>query len=95
MGALGSAKESLFVLGSSVGRGAWLGSDLVVVMEVGGREEGRVLVVIVRERRGMLSFFVRRMEDAEALVAERRARVSEARGIRRLMVLFSLADWIV
>lgn len=83
------------MLGSSVGRGAWLGSDLVVVMEVGGREEGRVLVVIVRERRGMLSFFVRRMEDAEALVAERRARVSEARGIRRLMVLFSLADWIV
>lgn len=83
------------MLGSSVGRGAWLGSDLVVVMEVGGREEGRVLVVIVRERRGMLSFFVRRIEDAEALVAERRARVSDARGIRRLMVLFSLADWIV
>jgi len=64
-------------------------------MEVVGRAEVRLLVMIVRERSGMLSFFVRRIEAEDAVVAERRARVSGARGIRRLIVFFSTADWIV
>ena len=77
----------------------WKGASsvfrVVVVMEVVGRAEVRLLVMIVRERSGMLSFFVRRIEAEDAVVAERRARVSGARGIRRLIVFFSTADWIV
>ena len=55
----------------------------------------RLLVMIVRERRGRLSFFVRRILAEEAERAERRARRREGRGTRRLMVLFSAADWTV
>jgi hypothetical protein len=83
------------VLGSLVWKGASSVFRVVVVMEVVGRAEVRLLVMIVRERSGMLSFFVRRIEAEDAVVAERRARVSGARGIRRLIVFFSTADWIV
>ena len=57
--------------------------------------EGRLLLMIVRESKGMLSFFVRRIEADDAVRAERRARWSGARGIRRFIVLFSTADWMV
>ncbi len=50
--------------------------------------------MIVRERRGMLSFFVRRREADEAARAERRARWRGARDTRRLIVLSAMADWI-
>ena len=52
-------------------------------------------MIIVRESRGRLSFFVRRMEAEDAERADRRARWREARGTRRLIVLFSAADWMV
>ena len=91
--AFGSPKDS-FALESS-GKGALSWFRVVVVMEVGGREDVRLLVIIVSERRGTLSFFVRRIEADEASSAERRARWRGANGIRRLMVLFSTADWIV
>lgn len=82
-------------LGSLAWKEASSGFGEVIAMEVGGRAEVRLLVIIVRERSGMLSFFVRRIEAEDAVVAERRARVSVARGMRRLMVFFSTADWIV
>ena len=91
--ALGSLKES-FASGS-IGKGVSSASRVVVVMEVGGRDEVRLLVMIVRERRGILSFLVRRIEAEEALSAERRARYRGARGVRRFMVLFSVADWML
>ena len=90
-----SPKESLLVSAFSLGKGAFSGFTVVVAMDVGGREEGRLLVTMVRESKGMLSFFVKRMEAEEALRADRRARWRDARGIRRLMVLFSTADCIV
>ena len=43
-------------------------------MDVCGREELKLLVMIVRESSGMLSFLVKRMEAEEAARAERRAR---------------------
>ena len=64
-------------------------------MDVGGLEEVRLLVMIVRMSRGMLSFLVKRMEAEEAVRAERRARWRGARGMRRFMVLLSTADWMV
>lgn len=70
----GSPKESLLVNTSSPAKGALSGSRVVVVMDVGGRVEVRLLVMIVRESRGMLSFFVKRMEAEDAVKAERRAR---------------------
>lgn len=88
----GSPKESLLLLASSTGKGALSGFKVVVVMDVGGREELKLLVMIVRMSSGTLSFFVKRMEAEEAVRAERRARWRGARGIRRLMVLFSTAD---
>ena len=87
-----SPKDSSLVSAFSLGKGALSGFRVVVAMDVGGREEGRLLVTIVRESKGMLSFFVKRMEAEEALRADRRARWRDARGIRRLMVLFSTAD---
>lgn len=92
---LGSPKESLLVWASSTGKAALSGLEVVVVMDVEGREEGRLLVMMVRESRGMLSFLVKRMEAEEAVRAERRARWRGARGMRRFMVLFSTADWMV
>ena len=71
------------------------GFSVVVVIEVAGRDGIRLFVTIVRESSGMLSFLVRRMDAAKAFEADRRARSSGARGIRRFIVLFSLADWIV
>ena len=65
-----------------------------VVMMAGAREE-RVFVVIVRERRGTLSFLVRRREAEKAVKAERSARCRCARGQRRFMALLAAADWIV
>lgn len=69
-------------------------SSVVVVMVCGGRQVCRLVVIIVRESRGMLSFFVRRMDAEIALRAERRARWRGPRGIRRFIVLFSTADWM-
>lgn len=80
---------------SSTGKAAFSGLEVVVGMDVEGREEGRLLVMMVRESRGMLSFLVKRMEAEEAVRAERRARWRGARGMRRFMVLFSTADWMV
>ena len=90
-----SPKERLLAFASSKSKAALSGPRVVVVMDVGGLEEVRLLVMIVRESSGMLSFFVRRIEAEEALRAERRARWRGARGMRRFMVLFSTADWIV
>ena len=53
-----------------------------------------MLVRIVRERNGMLSFFVRRMKADEAVNAERRARLRGASEIWRLMMLLDVADWM-
>lgn len=78
-----------------LGEGELSGFSVVAVMEIGGREDVRLLVMIVRESRGTLSFFVRRMDAEDALRAERRARRRGASGMRRFMVLFSTADWIV
>ena len=75
-----------------------LPSLVVVVMALGPprpRPAARLLVMIVRESKGILSFFVRRMDADDAERADRRARWRAARGTRRLMVLFSTADWIV
>ena len=51
--------------------------------------------MMVRESKGISSFLVRRMDAEEADRAERRARWRAASGTRRLMVLFSMADWMV
>ena len=59
-----SPKDSLL---SSTAKGAFSGFRVVVVMDVEGREEVRLFVMIVRESRGMLSFLVKRMEAEEAL----------------------------
>ena len=67
----------------------------MVVIDVEGREEERLLVMMVREISGMLSFLVKRIEAEEAVRADRRARWRGARGMRRFMVLFSTADWMV
>ena len=87
-----SPKESVLVSALSLGKGAFSGFAVVVAMEFWGRAELRLLVTMVRESKGMLSFLVKRMEAEEALRADRRARWRGARGIRRLMVLFSMAD---
>lgn len=79
----------------SSGKGGASGPRVVVVIDVGGRVDGRLLVMIVKESSGMLSFFVKRIEALDAVAAERRARRSGGRGMRRFMVLFSTADWIV
>ncbi len=91
--ALGSPKDSSAVVSS--GKGGASGPRVVVVIDVGGRVDGRLLVMIVKESSGMLSFFVKRIEALDAVAAERRARRSGGRGMRRFMVLFSTADWIV
>ena len=88
--ALASPKESLALRSS--GNGAFSGLRFVVVIEFAGRMEARLLVIIVKERRGTLSFLVNRIEAEVALSAERRARLRGSSGIRRLMVLFSAAD---
>lgn len=51
-----------------------------------------VLVMIVRERTGMPSFFVRRMEAEVAFMADLRARWRGGRGSSRLIVLLGAAD---
>lgn len=91
----GSPKESWLTCASSWAKGALSGFRVVVVIDLGGSVEVRLLVIIVRESKGMLSFLVRRMEADEALRAERRARWRGTRGMRRFMVLFSTADWMV
>lgn len=85
-----SFRSPLGPLPGSEGRG---GGSMDVV--VGGRKDVRVLVRIVSERRGMLSFFVRRIEAPEAVRAERRARLRWARETWRFMVLLGVADWIM
>ena len=91
--AFGSPKESLALRSS--GKGAFSGLRLVVVIEFAGRMGARLLVTIVKERRGTSSFLVSRIEAEVALRAERRARLRGSSGIRRLMVFFSAADWMV
>ena len=56
-------------------------------MGIGAARDESEFVVIVRERSGMLSFFVRRREADDAVRAERRARWRWAKGTRRLMTL--------
>ena len=63
-----------------------------MVIEFAGRMAARLLVIIVKERRGTLSFLVSRIEAEVALRAERRARLRGSSGIRRLIILFSAAD---
>ncbi len=55
----------------------------------------KVFVTMVRERRGRLSFLVRRREADVAEDAERRARWRGARGSSRFMVLLGDADWMM
>ena len=55
----------------------------------------KVFVMMVRERTGMPSFLVRRMEADVALIADFRARWRGGRGSSRLIVLFGAADWMV
>lgn len=62
---------------------------------IGGPRDESVLVMIVRERRGILSFLVRRIEAEEPPRAERSARESRVRGTWRLMVFPGVADWMV
>lgn len=62
---------------------------------IGGTREEKLLVMIVRTRRGMLSCLVRRMEAEEPVRADRRARERRARGTCKLMAFFAEADWIV
>lgn len=66
--------------------------DVVVVIGWGPRLAAKLLVMIVRESRGISSFFVRRMDAEEADRAERKARWRAESGTRRFMVLFSAAD---
>jgi hypothetical protein len=54
----------------------------------------RELFMIVRQRKGAPSFFVRRIEAEVAFWADLRARWSDWRGTSRFMT-FSAADWIV
>lgn len=61
-------------------------------MVIGGAREDRVLVMMVRDRSGILSFFVRRIEAEDPLRAERRARERRARGTWRLIALLRAAD---
>lgn len=69
---------------------------VVVVVGMGGRrEEVKVLVMMVRTRRGVLSCLVRRMEAEEPVRAERRARERRLRGTCRLMAFRGEADWMV
>ena len=63
-----------------------------VVTAVGGCVEARAEVMIVRERRGILFFLVKRIEELVAVRAERRARWRCGRGMRRFIVLFSEAE---
>lgn len=59
---------------------------------IGGAREDSVLVMMVRDKSGMLSFFVRRIEADDPLRAERSARERRARGTCRLMALLGAAD---
>ena len=83
---------SALELGSAWGKGASSALTFVVGIDVVVREEARLLVTIVRERRGILSFFVKRMDAEVAVRAERRARWRRASGMRRFIVFFSTAD---
>lgn len=69
---------------------AWLGRKPFAVCP-----EDMVLVMIVRERTGCPSFFVRRMEAEEAFRADLRARFRGRRGSSRLIVLWSALDWMM
>jgi hypothetical protein len=62
---------------------------------MGGMREDKLLVVMVRTRRGMLSCLVRRMEAEDPERAERRARESRASGTCKLIAFRAEADWIV
>ena len=88
--ALGLPKDSLALRSS--GKGVFSELRFVVIIGFGGLMEVRLLVIIVKERRGTLSFLVNRIEAEVALRAERRARLRGSNGIRRLIVLFSAAD---
>lgn len=62
---------------------------------VGGTRVEKLLVMMVRTRRGMLSCFVRRIEAEEPVRAERRARDKRFSGTCKLIAFFAEADWIV
>ena len=70
----GSGKVSLWLSFAVLGAGSSKGGLVVVVIDVGPRVDVKIEVTIVRERSGMLFFFVRRMEALVAESAERRAR---------------------
>ena len=55
----------------------------------------KVVVVMVRESMGMLSFLVRRSWTEVAPTADLRARVRAWMGTSRLMVLRGLLDWML
>lgn len=52
-------------------------------------------MMMVRDRTGRLSCFVNLIEAEEPNEAERRARLSTARGTWRLIVLSGAADWML
>lgn len=62
---------------------------------IGGTRDDKLLVMMVRTRRGTLSCLVRRMEAEEPVRAERRARDSRLSGTCKLMAFLAEADWMV
>jgi hypothetical protein len=62
---------------------------------MGGMREDKLLVVMVRTRRGILSCLVKRIEAEDPVRAERRARESRPSGTCKLMAFRAEADWIV
>lgn len=60
-----------------------------------GTRVAKLLVMMVRTRRGMLSCLVRRIEAEEPVRAERRARDRRVSGTCKLMAFLTEADWMV
>ena len=60
-----------------------------------GTRVDKLLVMIVRTSKGILSCLVRRIEAEEPVRAERRARNSRLSGTCRLMAFLAVADWMV
>ena len=60
-----------------------------------GTRVDKLLVMMVRTRRGILSCLVRRMEAEKPVRAERRARDRRLSGTCKLIAFFAEADWMV
>lgn len=60
-----------------------------------GTRFDKLLVMMVRTRRGILSCLVRRIEADEPVRAERRARDKRLNGTCKLIAFLAEADWMV